>query len=186
MRTYTLEEIRQCFSTSTDFNELFDVFHAAVTQKITDLEPYKILFWNPSLTPDEVRLFGEKLAGEFPDLAFEVYFWLAGIFEATYSSSDNHELAVHYFRKAASVKPKAPEPYLKVCDCYDPDLSIPPLGSLIEFVEEGVGHVEDPAPLYLRLAELYEYGGDTARSEEYRRKADKGKGPEELGDRGDG
>jgi len=47
MRTYTLEEIRQCFSTSTDFNELFDVFHAAVTQKITDLEPYKILFWNP-------------------------------------------------------------------------------------------------------------------------------------------
>jgi hypothetical protein len=172
MRTYTLEEIRQCFSTSTDFNELFDVFQAAVTQKVTDLEPYEILFWNPSLTPDEVRLFGEKLAGEFPELAFEVFFWLAGIFEATYSSSDNHELAVYYFRKAAAVRPSEPEPYLKASECYDADLCIPPLSGLIEFVEQGIPQVADPKPLYRRLSELYNYAGDTLRSELFRRRAE--------------
>jgi len=171
MRTYSLEDIRQCFANSTDFNEIFDVFQAALAQKITDVEPYRLLFWNPSLTPDEVRLFGEKLAGEFPSIAYDVYLWLAGMFEATYSSSDNHELAVHYYRKASSVSPSEPEPYLKVCDCFEPDLNIPPLSGLIDFVSGGVPHVADPSPLYLRLSELYNYAGDEERSTFYRRKA---------------
>ena len=62
MRSYSLDDIRQTFSTSTDFNEIFDVFQAALHQKIKDVEPYRLLFWNQSLTPDEIRLFGEKLA----------------------------------------------------------------------------------------------------------------------------
>jgi len=176
MRTYTLNEIRQCFSTSTDFNEIFDVFQSALAQQVADLDPYRFLFWNHSLTPDEVRLFGEKLAGEFPALAFDVFLWLAGMFEATYSSSDNHELAVHYYRKAATVKPTAVEPYLKVCECYDPDLSIPPLGGLIDFVLKGLTRVSDPVPLYRCLAELYAFAGDPKQSDYYRLKAGERRG----------
>jgi len=80
MRSYSLDEIRHCFSTSTDFNEIFDVFQAALAQRCADLDVYRLLFWNHSLTPDEVRLFGEKLAGEFPALAYDVFLWLAGMF----------------------------------------------------------------------------------------------------------
>ena len=173
MRTYSPEEIRQCFSSSTDFNEIFDVFQSALSQRVAEFEPYRLLFWNPSLTPDEVRLFGEKLAGEFPQVAYEVFLWLAGMFEATYSSSDNHELAFHYYRKAAGVSPAESEPYLKACDSYEPDLNIPPAAALIEFLKSGLPHAADPSPLFKRLGDLYTYAGDTEQGLFYRFKAEK-------------
>jgi tetratricopeptide (TPR) repeat protein len=168
----SLEEIRKCFSSSTDFNEIFDAFESALAQQIKDLEPYRLLFWNHSLTADEVRLFGEKLAAEFPDIAYDVYLWLASVFEVTHSSTDNYELAIHYYQKAASAKPDEPDPYLDACDCYDPDLNIPPIANLIEFLKRGIGHVRMPGSLYKRLAYLYEFAGDVQQSEYYRRKAD--------------
>jgi len=173
MRTYSPEEIRQCFSSSTDFNEIFDVFQSALAQRVTEFEPYQLLFWNPSLTPDEVRLFGEKLAGEFPGVAYDVFLWLAGMFEATYSSSDNHELAIHYYRKAAGVNPAEPEPYIRASDCHEPDLNIPPAASLIEFLTSGLPHVADPTPLFKRLADLCAYIGDANLARYYRLKAEK-------------
>lgn len=172
MRDYTVEDIRRCFSSSSDFNEIFDAFQAALSQQLKDVEPYRLLFWNHSLTPDEVRLFGEKLAMEFPDLAYDVYLWLAGVFEVTYSSSDNFELALHYYQKAASVQPAELDPYLDACDCYDPDLNIPPLASLIDFVKKGAVRAANPVPLYKRLAYLYELTGDLEQSEHYRRRAE--------------
>lgn len=172
MRPYTVEDIRKCFSTSADFNEIFDAFQSALSQKIKDVELYRLLFWNHSLTVDEVRLFGEKLATEFPDIAYDIYLWLAGIFEVTHSSIDNFELAIHYYQKAAGLRPAEPDPYLDACDCYDPDLNIPPLGVLIDFLKRGLDHVRNPVSLYKRLAHLYELAGDTTQSEFYYRKAD--------------
>jgi hypothetical protein len=179
MPSYSLEDIRKTFATSTDFNEIFDVFQAALSQRLNDLEPYRLLFWNQSLTPDEIRLFGEKLSEEFSDLAYDVYLWLARVFEVTCSSSDNFELAVHYYQKAALIKPSEVAPYLNACECYDPDLNIPPLTGLIEFVKQGVEHVPNPAQLFNRLAQLYEVAGDAERSEFWRRKAEEGTSPDQ-------
>ncbi len=172
MRTYSVDEIRRCFSTSTDFNEIFDAFQSALTQKVKDVEPYRLLFWNHSLTPDEVRLFGEKLAKEFPDLSYDVFLWLASVFEVTYSTIDNYELALHYYMRAAMAKPEEADPYLDACDCYEPDLNIPPLTSLIEFVKLGVAKAKNPRALYKRLAYLYELAGDQEQSDMCRRKAE--------------
>jgi tetratricopeptide (TPR) repeat protein len=172
MQSYSLDEIRKTFATSTDFNEIFDVFQAALSQKVKDVEPYRLLFWNQSLTPDEIRLFGEKLAAEFSDLAYDVYLWLASVFEVTCSSNDNYELAFQYYQKAAEIKPAQPEPYLDACDCFDPDLNIPPLASLVEFVKKGIEHVPRRASLYKRLAQLHETIGDTEKSDFYLRKAE--------------
>jgi tetratricopeptide (TPR) repeat protein len=172
MRSYTIEEIRQCFASSTDFDEIFEAFEAALAQKVKDIEPYRMLFWNHALTPDEVRLFGEKLVKEFPELAYDVFSWLATVFEATTSSTDNYELALHYYRRAAQARPAEPDPYLDACDCYDPDLNIPPLSSLIEFLKDGIEHVTHPSLLYKRLARLYESAGQQEQAEECRRKAE--------------
>jgi tetratricopeptide (TPR) repeat protein len=172
VRTYSLEEIRHCFSTSTDFNEIFDVFQAALSQKVKDVEPYRLLFWNHALTSDEIRLFGEKLAHEFNDLSYDIYLWLASIFEVTLSEADNFELAIHYYQKAAEARPNEPDPYLDACDCYDPDLNIPPLNTLIEFLKRGIEHVNNPLNLYKRLGHLYELAGDLEKSEQFRRLAD--------------
>jgi len=174
MRSYTLDEIRLCFSRSTDFNEIFDAFQSALARKLRDLDHYRLLFWNHALTTDEIRLFGEKLAGEFPDMAYDVYIWLASVFEVTSSTQDNYELALHYYKKAAGSSPRNPEPYLDACDCYDLDLNIPPVTALIEFVTNGLAHVKNPVPLYKRLSNLYAYTGDHEQSEHYRRKAEEG------------
>jgi tetratricopeptide (TPR) repeat protein len=171
---YSVDDIRRVFSNSTDFNEIFDVFQAALRQHLKEVELYRLLFWNHSLTPDEIRLFGEKLSSEFPDMAYDVYLWLASVFEVTYSSSDNYELALHYYQKAAEAHPAEPDPYLDACDCYDPDLNIPPVTVLIEFVLRGTEHVVNPVSLYRRLSRLYLAAGDESRSERYRRLAEGG------------
>jgi hypothetical protein len=172
MAHQTIEEIRRVFSLSTDFNEIFDAFELAVRQRISEMELYRVLFWNPSLTADEVRLFGEKLAAEFPDLSYDVFLWLARMFEALHASRDNYELAFHYFEKAAAARPSEPDPYLDACDCYEPDLNIPPVQSLIEFLKRGMKHLKQPSLLYERLAQCCELAGDAAEAERWRRKLD--------------
>jgi hypothetical protein len=172
MHLYSLDDIRKTFSSSTDFNEIFDAFQSALTQQIKDVELYRLLFWNQSLTADEIRLFGEKLAAEFRDLAFDVYLWLASVFEVTAAAHDNYELALQYYQKASLIRPTDPDPYLDACDCFDPDLNIPPLSVLLEFLRRGLAHVENPSPLYRRMATLFELTGDVERSDYYKRKAD--------------
>jgi len=172
MPRFTLEEIRAKFANSTDFNEIFDAFEDALAQGLKDVELYRLLFWNNSLAPDELCLFGEKLAKEFPDIAYDTYMWLASVFEVTYSSYDNFELAIKYYRKAAVTKPSEPDPYLDAADCFDPDLNIPPVDVLVEFLKDGVKHVGNKKALLLRLAHLYQIIGNEAQSDYYRNLAD--------------
>ena len=172
MPKFSKEEIRQRFSASTDFNEIFDAFEDAIAQRIEDVEVYRLLFWNHSLSPDELCLFGQKLAQEFPAISYDIYMWLANVFEVTYSMYDNYELAVEYYKKAASARPSEPDPYLDAADCYEPDLNIPPIDVLIDFLKEGTVQVSNPKNLYQRLAHLFEIIGDTQQSDYCRGKAD--------------
>jgi len=172
MARFTIEEIRAKFSTSQDFNEIFDAFEDALAQGIKDVELYRLLFWNNSLGPDELCLFGEKLAKEFPDLSYETYMWLASVFEATYSSYDNFDLAMTYYRKAARARPDEVDPYLNAADCYEPDLNIPPADALIAFLKDGLKTVSNKKTLLQRLSYLYQMIGDREQSDYYRNLAD--------------
>ncbi|MGB9774046.1 MAG: hypothetical protein ACP5JH_03690 [Bacteroidota bacterium] len=174
MGKFSLEELRTIFSSSTEFNEIFDAFQDALAQQIKDIELYRLLFWNDFLSADEISFFGNKLAEEFPEIAYDVFMWLANVFETIYSSQDNYEHAILYYQKAASVRPNDPDPYLDAADCYDPDLNIPPLDLLIGFLKEGTLHVPDPTKLYARLGYLYELAGDEDESLRYRRLAQQG------------
>jgi len=165
-------EIRHIFNTSKNFNELFDAFDAAVQQKIDDVELYRILFWNDSLGQDELILFGEKLAREFRHIAYDVYMWLANVFEVLFGKKDNYEMALTYYQKAAAIKPDEPDPYLDACDCYNPDLDIPPAKMLIEFLKIGFECVHNKKNICLRLAVLYQSIGENDLAEYYRVKAD--------------
>jgi tetratricopeptide (TPR) repeat protein len=172
MAELTRDDIRQRFASSANFNEIFDAFESAISQKIDDVELYRILFWNDSLGPDEIMLFGEKLAKDFPHIAYDVYMWLANVFELLFSSHDNFEQALAYYEKAAAVKPTETDPYLDACDCYNPDLNIPPISALIEFLKVGIECVSNKKSLCNRLANLYHISGDEDLAEYYRVKAD--------------
>lgn len=165
-------EIRHIFNESKNFNELFDAFDAALKQGIDDVELYRILFWNDSLGSDELILFGEKLARQYRHLAYDVYMWLANIFEVLFGKKDNFELAVSYYQKAAAIRPDQSDPYLDACDCYNPDLDIPPAKMLIEFLKVGYEFVPDKKNICVRLAVLYQAVGETDLAEYYRVRGD--------------
>ncbi len=177
MPRLSIEEIRKKFEASTDFNEIFDAFEQALEHRLNDIELYRLLFWNHTLSPDELCLFGEKLAKEFPPLAYDAYMWLASIFEVMHSMNDNYERAIQYYKKAATQRPAEPAPYLDAADCYEPDLNIPPVHLLIEFLKEGAGKIADPQPLYQRLASFYDMCGNDEMHKFYRLKADEGETP---------
>ena len=75
MRSYSLDDIRQTFSTSTDFNEIFDVFqgekiprgHQSVALSITYRSQTKTLTEkNVEKSHDKiVRLLTEQFGGSF-------------------------------------------------------------------------------------------------------------------------
>lgn len=172
MPRFTLDEIREKFAEGKDFNEIFDAFEDALKQGIQDMELYRLLFWNTVLSPDEVCLFGEKLAKEFHNLAYETFMWLASVFEVTYSSYDNFELAMRYYRKAARMRPEEIQPYLDAADCHEPDLNIPPFSLLVEFLKEGINLVADKKTLLHRLSYLFQMHGDQKQADFYRNLAD--------------
>ena len=177
MAKLTTDEIRRRFESSNEFNEIFEAFEQAIEMRLDDIEIYRRLFWNHSLTADELCLFGEKLALEFQPIAYETYMWLANIFEVMYSKIDNYERALEYYKKASQVRPNEPDPYLDAADCYEPDLNIPPLSSLIHFLKSGTSHVPNPKMLYQRLSHFYDLDGNDEMSAYYRRKAEEGSTP---------
>lgn len=177
MPKLSIDEIRARFEFSEDFNEIFDALEQAVEQRIEDIELYRTLFWNHHLTPDELCLFCDKISREFPRLAYDCYMWLANVFEVTYSMCDNYDLAISYFKKAASARPEEIDPYLDAADCYDPDVKIPPVHVLTEFLKQGTQRVRNPKPLYQRLSYLFELADNEELSKYYRRIADEGSSP---------
>ena len=177
MSKLSAHEIRRRFESSKEFNEIFDAFEQALHERLEDIELYRALFWNPSLSADELCLFGEKIVIEFPGLAYDTYMWLANVFEVTYSTVDNYERALEYYEKASSVHPQESAPYLDAADCYEPDLNIPPLSSLINFLKAGIEQVSNPKVLYERLSHLYDLDGNDEMSNFCRRKAEEGTEP---------
>ncbi|MBI5215506.1 MAG: hypothetical protein HY960_07110 [Ignavibacteriae bacterium] len=169
MAKFSVEEIQHQFEFASEFNDIFDAFEQALELRLDDLELYKKLFWNKSLSADEVALFGEQLVKQFPALGFDAFMWLAEMCALTRASEDNFESAMNYFQKAATVRPDALEPYVKAVLCYDPDVKIPPAKNLIEFVKTGIPHVSDPRMLYQRLAYLYDQLGNDEMTQYYRR-----------------
>ena len=180
MSKLPVAEIRKRFESSTEFNEIFDAFQQAIDQRLDDIELYRLLFWNHTLTPPELCLFGEKLAKDFPALAFDAYMWLANVFEVTYAMYDNYELALEYYRKAAECRMDDAAPYNEAAECYEPDLSIPPLSHLVDFLKQGVGRVKAPKTLYERLAYFYDLMGNDEMSMYFRRKLEESQHPPEA------
>lgn len=177
MQKLSVDEIRRRFESSREFNEIFDAFEQAIEQHIDDIELYRQLFWNQSLKAEELTLFGEKLAKEYAHLSFDVYIWLARVFEVTHSVNDNYDLALRYYRKAAESRPNDTKPYLDAAACYEHDLRIPPIYSLIEFLKQGAHTVPEPKPIYEKLAHFYELTGNDEMSMFYKRKLEEGQTP---------
>jgi len=160
LQEYSPESIKSIFRSSGDFNELFEAFRAAIDKGLNDLDTYRELFWNQSLKPEEMMFFSKKLGDVFPSIGFETYIWLSDVLSSRYDTEETIEIAFLCLKKAYEFNPKSIQPFVLACDLFDEDLRIPTLQSIVEFLKRGLETVENPVPLFERLATFYSAMGN--------------------------
>jgi hypothetical protein len=144
-------DIEKIFRESDSNGELFDTFMRAIHYKINDLDLYKILLANISLSIDELKLFTEKVCSEFSDLTYDIYLWSATILE----NVDSIETAFEYYNKAIDTKKIECKPYLSIIKMYNADLDFPPRNSVIQIFKRGLNDVKFKSKLCYGIADFY-------------------------------
>lgn len=148
-------EIEKIFLTSDNSDEIFDTFVYAIKNKINDFEIYSSLLWNKSLSKDEICMYIKKIATEFPELSYKIYYTGALTGRYFFKNDDNYKTVFDLFKKASEINRSAPEPYIKALELYDPEFNIPNPNDLIDFVNIGLKEVKDPTTLLYKLSNFY-------------------------------
>jgi hypothetical protein len=150
-----LERIENIFRCSSSSEELFDTFNEALKHRIKSLESYKVLLANPSLTPDEIKMFTEKIITELPNKAYDINLWTANVFESSAAEYDRLEDSLNYYERAYFHLPIAHEPLLKILNLYNYELNYPSNKKIISFIEQGIDLVKQKSKIYYALANHY-------------------------------
>lgn len=166
-------EIEEIFRSSNSHEELFDAFTEAVSNKCDDVELYKVLLANPALTIDEVIMFGEKVAKEFPGESYDLYFWMAELFSGESINPEYCEKAFQYYSKAFELKREDHEPLVAALNLYNYDLNLELNNEIINFIENGIASVKQKSKVYYGLANHYNVLNDEINFKKYSELANK-------------
>lgn len=149
------KDIENIFRTATSSDEIFDALILALNKRIKNLELYKILLANNSLSKEELIMFTEKICGEFSDFSYELYNWLAKILENNLFDIRSLESALYYYQKAFLIKPAQHAPLLSAFCLYNYELNLPVNFSILQFVSNGISSVEKKSEVYQKLSEHF-------------------------------
>jgi hypothetical protein len=155
-----LERIEKIFRCSSISGELFDAFQEALKCRIKNLETFKILLANPSLTPDEIKMFTEKIIIELPSKAYDINLWTGNIFENMILEYERLEDCLDYYERAYFHMPIAHEPLLKLLNLYNYELDYPTNKKIIDFIEKGIHSVKLKSKIYFALANHFRHIGN--------------------------
>jgi len=167
MNSEEVRKIEEMFRSSESHDELFDAFQGAMRIKLTDLESYKILLANPVLSPDEIKMFAEKLLKEMPEDSFSLLMWTGKIFESHPDIYNRMEDAFNYYSRAALHQPDLSAPLLRLLNLYNYDIEFPLNGKIIDVIEKSIEAVERKSDLYYSLSSHYKKCGDKRREVAY-------------------
>ncbi len=167
------DEIEHIFRNSNSPDELFDTFRKAITNRISDIELYKILLANPILSGEELKMYTEHLSKVFTDNAFDLFMWTGNIFSNYSTEYERLEDSIAYFVKALYSNPKMHEPYCRLLQLYSHDLNLPTNKVIMDTIEGCIEAVDKKSIVYTELAKLYERDGDKEKSAECRQLAAK-------------
>ncbi|MFA8342311.1 MAG: hypothetical protein ACEPO8_05000 [Rhodothermaceae bacterium] len=161
--------LEKLFRDSNSIDALFDAFQILIFKKIDDLNLFKILLANPTLSPDELKFFTDKISSEFKHQSYEVFYWTATIFETKFGCND---YAFNYYVKTINVKPFKYEPFLNLISLFDYEMDTLTNRAIIEFVENAVEFVDCKSKVFNFLASHYLKTGNDCMSRIYEAKAE--------------
>ncbi len=161
MHSNLKSNLEKIFQNSRNSDELFDAFQLLIFKKINDLELFKILLANSSISKDELLMFSEKLAKDFPDSAGDIYLWMSRVIENKTSQTECMDIALQYLKKAWLTKKSNNEALLRACSLYNAeyDIDFPLNKNVITFIEESVNYVKSKSKIYYSLAKIYKKAG---------------------------
>lgn len=139
---------------------MFELFRSALDHGVDDFEIYRELLWSNNLLPDEALFFAKKLTEVHEEMGYDVYMWLANVFELQSSDADSAERSFQCLKKAARYNPRSDRPYLSACELYDGDLNVPSVKSILAFLKSGSTKVKNPRSIYGRLSAFYRMLGN--------------------------
>ena len=163
----TKEEIENIFRNSNDSNQLFDAFHDAIELGIKDIELYKVLIGNPTLSQNEISMYTEKVGKDLPESKFELFLWTADLFGTKSFKVEAIESAVKYYRKAAELQPASHIPYINALNLYNYDIEYSINRNILDFVIEGIPVVNKKSVIYKSLADHYKKINDKTEYKKY-------------------
>ncbi len=167
------KEIEKIFRLSNSPSELFEAFHFALSNRISNVDLYKILIANPVLNKDEVKMFTEKLCVVFKQHSYEILMWAANIFEHTITDLATLESAISFYNKALDSDPLNHEPLVKLLNLYNRDYKTPYNDTILNAVMDKLGEVKFKSKVYFALAKLYQEIGNRKQNVKYLSLAEK-------------
>lgn len=165
--------LESVFRNSNSPDEIFDAVDLAVKKKVRDIELYKILIANPSLSKDELIMFTEKICRDFPESAFELYMWLAEIFESKTTDYNWLESAVYYYQKAFITNPVDDAPLLSALKLYNYDFDVSLNKNILQLINNGMKTLGNRKRIYTSLSEHYGKVGNNELKRKYAALAEK-------------
>jgi hypothetical protein len=160
MNSEQIKKIESTFRCSNSFDELFDTFRGALQIKLSDIDTYKILLSNQTLSPDEIKIFTEKLIKEFPQNAFTISLWAAKIFENYPNIREGLDEAIYYFARAINYKPTSHEPLLGLLNLYNYETDFYTNKKLFLLIDSSLPCANIKSKIYFALADHYKKIGD--------------------------
>ncbi|MGE5350435.1 MAG: hypothetical protein ACM3P0_00015 [Acidobacteriota bacterium] len=159
-------DLERIFREATSSGELFDSFQKALKHKLKDAELFKILLSNIILSPDEIKMYTEKLCREYKDIRYEIYMWAANILESMHAE-EHLETAFEYYRKAIESNHSDYQPYISMIKMYNVELDIPPKKVLLELLKSGIEEVRHKSRLCKAIADFYDLLQDKLMKQKY-------------------
>ena len=162
-----VKKIEETFRNSKSPDELFDTFQNAININLGDLETFKILLANPTLSPDEIKMFTEKLIKEIPNKALDLLLWTGKVFENHPDNYKHLEDAFSYYHRAISLQPNSHEPFLRLLNLYNHEIEFPTNQKILDVIDESVAAVDRKSKVYYALANHYKRCGDSKLEAKY-------------------
>ena len=162
-----VKRIEDTFRNSRSPDELFDAFQNAIKINLSDIDTFKILIANPTLTPNEIKMFTEKLLKETPGNALDLLLWTGKVFENHPDNYNHLEETILIYQRALSYKPTSHEPLLKLLHLYNHEIDFPTNQKILDLIDESVAAVDKKSKVYYALAKHYKKCGDPKLEKKY-------------------
>jgi len=151
--------IESVFRTSDSSGELFDALKLSINYKIEDVSHYKILLANPTLSKDELIMFTEKICEDFKYCEYELYLWVAQVFESRTCDYGYTEDSLYYYQKAFLSKPEEHTPLICAFNLFNYDFEIPANKNILSLINIGVETVTKKSSVYKKLSDHFKKVG---------------------------